>query len=49
MSGAITRYPASANPVSWWRQEYQDSGQPWINNTNGPLPASAIRMEIPLD
>src|SRR5262245_6436412 len=47
MSGAIARKPATASAVSWWRQEYQSSGQPWSRTTGKPAPASATCMRRP--
>src|SRR5260370_42299082 len=48
MSGAMAGYPAAARASSWWRQEYQDSGQPWHTKTTGPAPASAKCIRMPL-
>src|SRR6266496_645676 len=40
MSTAIARNPAAASAGSWWRQDHQNSGNPWSRTTSGPRPAS---------
>src|SRR5687767_7889955 len=40
MSGATTRNPPSARAGTWWRHEYQKSGNPWRSTTRGPSPSS---------
>src|SRR5436305_7353112 len=40
--------PAAASAGSWWRHEYQSSGNPWQSTTGGPSPCSAMCMSIPL-
>src|ERR1700712_3338058 len=48
MSGATTGKPAADSASIWWRHEYQDSGKPWHNTTNGPVPCSAMCIRMPL-
>src|SRR5829696_6126660 len=48
MSGATTRSPAAASPVSWWRQVHQNCGKPCSSRTSGPSPASAACNRTPL-
>ena len=38
---------AAASAGSWWRQEYQDSGNPCTSSTSGPLPFSARWIRPP--
>src|SRR5438094_6543830 len=44
---AAARYPARASAGSWWRHEYQDSGNPCTSSTKGPSPSSTRWMRMP--
>ena len=46
-SGAMQRYPMEERERSWWRQEYQSSGNPWRKSTGGPVPIEATCMFMP--
>ena len=39
--------PGGGEAASWWRQEYQSSGQPWHSTTGKPAPASATCTRMP--